>query len=32
MLVQELELFWPSGAHQILKNVKADQVLTVREP
>jgi enediyne biosynthesis protein E4 len=31
-LVQELELFWPSGAHQILKNVKVDQVLTVREP
>jgi hypothetical protein len=31
-LVQELELFWPSGARQILKNVKADQVLTVREP
>lgn len=32
MLAQELELFWPSGAHQILKNVNADQVLTVREP
>ena len=31
-LVQELELFWPSGRHQILKNVKADQVLAVREP
>jgi hypothetical protein len=31
-LVQELELFWPSGTHQALKNVKADQVLTVREP
>ncbi|HEY6267494.1 MAG TPA: CRTAC1 family protein [Candidatus Acidoferrum sp.] len=31
-LVQELELFWPSGTHQVLKNVKADQVLTVREP
>jgi len=30
--VQELELFWPSGEHQILKKVKADQVLTVREP
>jgi enediyne biosynthesis protein E4 len=31
-LVQELELFWPSGTHQILKNVKADQVLAVHEP
>jgi hypothetical protein len=31
-LVQELELFWPSGTHQALKNVKAGQVLTVREP
>jgi enediyne biosynthesis protein E4 len=31
-LVQELELFWPSGTYQVLKNVKADQVLTVREP
>ena len=31
-LVQELELFWPSGTHQVVKNVKADQVLTVREP
>jgi hypothetical protein len=31
-LVQELEFFWPSGTHQVLKNVKIDQVLTVREP
>ena len=31
-LVQELELFWPSGTHQILKNVKADQLLAVHEP
>ena len=30
-LVEELELFWPSGTHQVLKNVKADQVLTVLE-
>ncbi len=30
-LVQELELFWPSGTHQVLKSVKSDQVLTVRE-
>ncbi len=32
VLIQELELFWPSGTHQVLKNVKADQLLTVREP
>jgi len=31
-LVRGLELFWPSGTHQVLKNVKVDQVLTVREP
>ena len=30
-LVQELELFWPSGTHEILKNIEADQVLIVRE-
>lgn len=27
-----VEVFWPSGAHQILRNVKADQFLTVKEP
>jgi len=31
-VVQRIELFWPSGTHQVLKNVKADQVHTVREP
>jgi len=31
-LAQEIELLWPSGAQQILKNVKANQVLVVREP
>jgi hypothetical protein len=31
-LIQKLELYWPSGTHQVVKNVKADQVLTVREP
>ena len=31
-LAQEIELLWPSGAQQILKNVKANQVLAVREP
>jgi hypothetical protein len=28
----QVTVFWPSGQHQILKNVKADQVLTVQEP
>jgi len=31
-LVQKLELLWPSGTQQVLKNVKANQVLTVHEP
>jgi hypothetical protein len=26
-----IEINWPSGVHQVLTNVKADQVLTVRE-
>jgi enediyne biosynthesis protein E4 len=30
--VKELDLDWPSGVHQKLTNVKADQVLAVREP
>jgi enediyne biosynthesis protein E4 len=28
----DLEIRWPSGTKQILKNVKADQILTIREP
>src|SRR5262249_35814131 len=28
----DLEIHWPSGFRQIIKNVKADQILTVREP
>ena len=31
-VVSRLELLWPSGIRQILENVPADQVLTVREP
>jgi hypothetical protein len=31
-VVDRLELAWPSGVKQALTNVKADQVLTVREP
>jgi hypothetical protein len=30
--VRLLEITWPSGAVQYLENIKADQVLTVREP
>ena len=27
-----VEIHWPSGAHQVLEHVKADQVVKVREP
>jgi enediyne biosynthesis protein E4 len=27
-----VEVFWPSGVHQVLKDVGADQFLTVEEP
>ncbi|HUX44996.1 MAG TPA: CRTAC1 family protein [Terracidiphilus sp.] len=30
-VIQTIDLYWPSGIHQVLHNVKADQVLTVRE-
>jgi hypothetical protein len=30
--VQRLEIRWPSGINQVLENVKANQVLVVREP
>ncbi len=30
-IIQRIELAWPSGIKQILTNVKADQVLTIRE-
>jgi hypothetical protein len=30
-IVQSIELVWPNGLKQTLKNVKADQVLTIRE-
>ncbi len=29
---QSVEIAWPSGIHQVLKNVKGDQVLRVEEP
>jgi hypothetical protein len=30
--VERIEIRWPSGAVQVLKDVKADQVLKVTEP
>ncbi|MGH9665896.1 MAG: CRTAC1 family protein, partial [Bryobacteraceae bacterium] len=30
--IPKIEIRWPSGAHQVLTDVKADQTLTVREP
>ena len=30
-IVDAIELTWPSGIRQVLKNVKADQILTVTE-
>ncbi len=30
-VVDKLELWWPSGVHQVLEGVKADQILTVHE-
>jgi hypothetical protein len=31
-MVDRIEIAWPSGRHQVLEHVKADQVLAVREP
>jgi len=30
--IAKVEIHWPSGAHQVLEGVKADQFLEVREP
>jgi len=30
-VIDKIELSWPSGAKQVLTNVKADQILTVTE-
>jgi hypothetical protein len=30
--VAKVEIHWPSGVHQVLERVKADQFLEVREP
>jgi hypothetical protein len=31
-LVREIEIRWPSGIRQTLKDVKADRIMTVTEP
>jgi hypothetical protein len=31
-IIEAIEIVWPSGKHQTLRNVKPDQVLQVREP
>ena len=31
-VVATIEIRWPSGIHQVVRDVKADQVLTIREP
>ena len=31
-VIDKVEILWPSGKRQVLENVKANQVLTVREP
>ena len=31
-IIDKIELWWPSGIHQVLTNIKADQILPVREP
>ena len=28
----KVEVFWPSGTHQLLNDVSADQFLEIREP
>jgi len=31
-VIDKIELWWPSGIRQVLTNVKADQILSIREP
>jgi len=31
-IVENLEIIWPSGKRQILENIKANQILEIREP
>jgi len=30
--IRELEIRWPSGAHQVLRDIEVDRVMTVEEP
>jgi hypothetical protein len=30
--ITQIEIVWPSGIHQTLQDVKADQIMTVTEP
>jgi hypothetical protein len=31
-MVEKIEIRWPSGKTQLLENIKANQILTVKEP
>jgi enediyne biosynthesis protein E4 len=31
-MVREIDIKWPSGIQQVLKNVAADQILRIEEP
>ena len=31
-VITQIEILWPSGIHQTLKDVKPDQIMTVTEP
>src|SRR6202030_1945302 len=31
-VVERIDIVWPSGVHQTLRNIKADQMLNVQEP
>jgi hypothetical protein len=31
-MVEKIEIKWPSGKSQVLENIKANQILTVKEP
>ncbi|MEI9975968.1 MAG: ASPIC/UnbV domain-containing protein [Ignavibacteriota bacterium] len=30
--IREVDIKWPSRIHQVLKDVPADQILTIKEP
>ncbi|MGA2193864.1 MAG: ASPIC/UnbV domain-containing protein [Bryobacteraceae bacterium] len=31
-MVREIDIKWPSRIHQVLRDVPADQILTIKEP